>query len=155
MTSSPFQEALLEAALRLVRSTRGYAEVGVELSQMASENRIRVNPALEDRAQAGLLGTLTLGPEAMSASPLSLAQTLVHEHFHLRRQSPWLKTVSFWSGIAQGTHVMKRYEQPAYLAAHEFLEAVKRAHPHLAEEAEAEQRALCQVFAAEFGAPLM
>ena len=142
-----------QQALRIIRTTPGYAPIGVELAQMASENQIRVNPALEDRAQADLLGTITLGPEAMEATPLSLAQTLVHENFHLRRQNPLLKTWSFWSGIATRTHVMKRYEHPAYQAAHDFLEAVKRAHPPLAAEAEAEQNAIRQVFASGFDSP--
>ena len=75
----------------------------------------------------------------------------MHEHFHLRRQNPLLKTLSFWSGVASRTHVMKRYEQPAYQAAHDFLEAVKQAHPTLAAEAEAEQVAIRGVFAINFG----
>ena len=148
MTSSSLQEAL-----RIIRTTPGYAEVGIELAQMACEDRIRLDPALDDRAHAGLLGTITLGPEATGSSPLSLAQTLVHEHFHLRRQNPLLKTLSFWSGVASRTHVMKRYEQPAYQAAHDFPEAVKRAHPVLSAEAEAEQMAIGGVFAINFGEP--
>jgi hypothetical protein len=129
--------------------------VGVELAQMASENQIRVNPDMEDRAQAGLLGIMTLGPEATEGSPLSLAQTLVHEHFHMRRQNPLLKSLSFWSGVVSRTNVMKRYEQPAYQAAYDFLEAVKQAHPSMAKEIEAEQSAISQVFAIEYGGPLM
>lgn len=143
----------LHEALRLIRTTPGYAEVGVELAQMVSENRIRVDSALDDRAHAGLLGSITLGPEAIEASPLSLAQTLVHEHFHLR-QNPLQKTVSFWSVVVSRTPVMKRYEQPAYRAAFDFLEAVKRAHPHLVQEAEAEQAAIAQVFEIGFGESL-
>lgn len=154
VTLSPPQTAVFEEALRIVRATSGYAQVGFELAQMASKDQIRFDPALEDRAQASLLGILTLGPEAMHSRPLSLAQTLVHEHFHLHRQNPWLKTLSFWSGVARGTHVMQRYEQPAYQAAHDFLEAVKRARPGMAVEAESEQRAICQVFATGFGGTL-
>jgi hypothetical protein len=150
MTSSPLQEAL-----RIIRVTPGYAKVAIELAQWASDNRILIDPNIEDRAHAGLLGTLTLGLEAVQGSPLSLAQTLVHEHFHLRLQNPFLKTVSFWSGVARGAHVMRRYEQPAYQAAHDFLQVVKEASPGLAIEAEAEQRAIRQVFAAEFGAELV
>jgi hypothetical protein len=150
MTPSPIQEAL-----RIIRATPGYAEVAMELAQMAAENQIRVDQNLEDRAHAGLLGTITLGPEAFEGSPLSLAQTLVHEHFHLRFQNPLLKTVSFWSGVARGAHVMRRYEQPAYRAAHDFLQAVKQASPKLAAEAESEQRAIRQVFSTEFGAELL
>lgn len=137
----------------MIRSTPGYAKMGVELAQMASENRIRFDPNLEDRAQAGLLGTITLGPEAVESSPLSLAQTLVHEHFHLR-QNPLLKTVSFWSGVASRTPVMRRYEQPAYQAAISFLEAIKKARPDLASESDAEQSAIRQVFTIGFGGAL-
>lgn len=149
--SPPTSPAAIQDALRLIQATPGYAGVGVELAQMASDGRIRFAPHLEDRAHAGLLGTLTLGPEAMHAGPLSLAQTLVHEHFHLR-QNPLLKTLSFWSGVARGAHVMRRYEQPAYQAAHDFLEAVKRARPAMTAQVEAEQRAIRQVFATTFGA---
>ncbi|RYG75304.1 hypothetical protein EON80_01080 [bacterium] len=143
----------LQKALRVIQKTPGYVEVGVELAQMVSDGLVRFDAELEDRAQAGLLGVITLGPEAVESSPLSLAQTLVHEHFHLR-QNPFLKTVSFWSGILQGAHLMKRYERPAYQAAHDFLDAVKRTNPNLANEAEAEQRAIRQVFAMEFGEAL-
>jgi hypothetical protein len=146
--------AAFHEALRLIRTTPGYAEVGVDLAQLASEQRIRVNPTLDDRAHAGLLGTITLGPEAAESGALSLAQTLVHEYFHLRRQNPFLKTASFWTGVATRTPVMMRYEKPAYQAAHDFLEAAKKAHPQLAEEAEAEQSAIRQVFASGFGGTL-
>ncbi len=141
---------ILQQAIRLIQSTPGYAETGVALAQMASENRIRVNANLEDRAQAGLLGPITLGPEAVESSALSLAQTLVHEHFHLQ-QNPLLKTVSFWSGVLAKSPVMKRYEQPAYQAGIDFLEAVKAKHPHLADEAENEQDEIRQVFQIGFG----
>jgi len=140
-------------AIRLIQSTPGYAQTGVALAKMASENRIRVDESLEDRAQAGLLGTITLGPEAIESSAVSLAQTLVHEHFHLH-QNPLQKTVSFWSGVLSQSPVMKRYEQPAYQAAMDFLEAVKRKHPHLANEAENEQAAIRQVFELGFGGDL-
>lgn len=144
---------IFQAALRILRATPGYAPVALELAQLADEGRIHLDAALEDRAQAGLFGALTLGPEATGGSPLSLAQTLVHEHFHLR-QNPLLKTLSFWSGVVQGAPAMKRYERPAYLAAHDFLEVVKRVCPELSTEAEAEQRAISQVFATTFGAAL-
>jgi hypothetical protein len=153
VTLTLHQEAALHEALHIVRATPGYAAVAVELSQLASEGQIHFNPDLEDRALVGLLGTLTLGPEALHGSPLSLAQTLVHEHFHLR-QNPLLKTLSFWSGVLSGTHVMRRYEKPAYWAAHQFLEAVKQVRPELAAEAKFEQRAIRQVFASVFGGEL-
>ena len=143
----------LQAALRLVGSTPGYVEVGVALAQLSCDNRIRFDPNLPDRAQTALTGVITLGPEAAESSPLSLAQTLVHEHFHLK-QNPLMKTVSFWSGVATKTNVMKRYEEPAYQAACDFLEAVKKAHPLLAAEAEDEQAAIRQVFAEGFDGDL-
>ena len=144
----------LQAALRLVGSTPGYVEVGMALAQLSSDNRLRFDPNLEDRAQTALTGVMTIGPEAAESSPLSLAQTLVHEHFHLG-QNPLLKTVSFWSGVATKTNVMKRYEEPAYRAAYDFLEAVKQAHPNLAVEAEDEQAAIRQVFAEGFDGDLV
>lgn len=143
----------LPEALRLIQTTPGYAEAGVRLAQHASQGRIHVDLSLPDRAQAGLLGTITLGPEAVDSSPLSLAQTLVHEHYHLH-QNPLLKTASFWTGVVTRTPVMRRYEQPAYQAAIDFLEAVKRAHPLLAGEATEEQDAIRAAFAADFGATL-
>ena len=143
----------LDEALRLIRTTPGYIEIGVELAQRASENRIVVNRVLEDRAQTSLRGVIMLGPEAVQSTPLSLAQTLVHEHFHLH-QNPLQKTSSFWLGALSRTATMRRYEQPAYQAAINFLEAVKRAHPYLRTEAENEQAAVRQVFAINFGGTL-
>jgi len=137
--------ASIQQAVQLIQATPGYAKTGVELAQMASENRIRVNLDLDDRAHAGLMGAITLGPEAANSSFLSLAQTLVHEHFHLQ-QNPLLKTASFWSGVATRTSPMLRYEKPAYQAAFQFLEAIKKVRPALADEAESEQAAIRQVF---------
>lgn len=149
----PNNPSALHEALRLIRSTPGYTEVGVHLAQLASEGDIRVDMSLQDRAQTDLRGIITLGPEAVEASALSLAQTLVHEAYHLR-QNPLWKTVSFWSGVVTRTPVMRRYEQPAYQTAIDFLEAAKNAHPHLAEEAILEQDAIRQVFATDFGGML-
>jgi hypothetical protein len=53
----------LSEAIRLIQMTPSYTEVGVHLAQLASEGRIRVDPDLPDRAEAGLFGTITLGPE--------------------------------------------------------------------------------------------
>ena len=139
----------IEEALQIIRTTPGYEETAKRLAKLAGNGRIRESPAIEDRAQAGLLGSITLGPEAVESTPLSLAQTLVHEHYHLR-QNPFLKTVSFWSGVFTRTPVMRRYEQPAYQAAVDFLEAVKSAHPDLAEEAGQEQRAVRHVFERDY-----
>ncbi len=143
----------LSPAIGLIRSVRGYNEIGIELEQLAAQNRIRVDANLDARAQTSLSGIITLGPEAIASSALSLAQTLVHEHYHLH-QNPFLKTASFWAGVATRTPVMRRYEQPAYEMALDFLEAVKRDHPHLAREAEIEQNAVRCVFANDFGVQL-
>jgi hypothetical protein len=140
----------LDKALELIRATPGYENIAAELARLAAQGRIRVDSKLEDRAQAGLLGTITLGPEAIESNPLSLAQTLVHEHYHLH-QNPLEKTVSFWSGVWQRTPVMRRYEQPAYRAALRFLNAVENSQPHRAEEVQREQAAIRQVFAINFG----
>jgi hypothetical protein len=50
---------------------------------------------------------------------------------------------------------MRRYERPAYQAAIDFMQAVKQAHPHLAEEAQAEQDAVRHVFAMDYGGALI
>ena len=144
--------ALIEA-INLILSTPGHAAVGEALAQLASRQRIRIDMDLPDRAKTTLRGIILLGPEAAEASPLSLAQTLVHEQHHLQ-QNPLLKTVSFWSGIATRTEPMRRYEQPAYQTALEFLKAVAQAHPDLASEARAEQNAIRQVFRSDFGGEL-
>ena len=144
----------LNAAIDLVRRTPGYQKIGVELAQLASDGRIRFDAKMEDRAQTALSGIITLGEEATSSSALSLAQTLVHERYHLH-QNPLLKTVSFWGGIVSRTPVMARYEKPAYRAAYNFLEAAKKAHLHLAGEAQSEQNAIAQVYETSFGAPLI
>lgn len=139
----------IEEALALIAATPGHAEVAASLTALFQKGRIHANPQIEDRARANLLGSITLGPEAVGANPLSLAQTLVHEQHHLR-QNPFLKTVSFWSGVLTRTPVMKRYEQPAYQAAIDFLEAVKNAHPQWAQQAAAEQQEVRAAFAAGY-----
>lgn len=139
-----------QSALQLIAATPGYEMAARELAQLAKMGRLYFDASLEDRAKTGLLKTITIGPESAASSPLSLAQTLVHEQFHLH-QNPLLKTVSFWSGVATGSPVMARYERPAYRAAWEFLEAAARVHPHLAAEAHAEQNAISLVFENCFG----
>ncbi len=144
----------LENALNLISAIPGYQRHVDELRQLAAQGRIRYHADLEDRAHAGLTNTITLGPEAMESHPLSLAQTLVHELYHLH-QHPLLKTVSFWSGVATRTPQMRRYEHPAYSAAYEFLEAVKVSQPHLASLAQSEQKAIRQVFRQSYGDELV
>ena len=143
----------ISQALELICSIRGYKETGIALQKLAAQNRIRFDREMEDRAQTGLLGNITLGPEAIASNTVSLAQTLVHEAYHLH-QNPFLKTVSFWTGFLTHTPVMRRYEQPAYQAAIDFLADVKRTQPHLAQEAEREQNAMRCVFANDFGVTL-
>jgi hypothetical protein len=142
-----------QRALQLIAATSGYEMMARELNQLTQMRRILVDETLADRAQTSLLKTITLGPEAIASSPLSLAQTLVHEQFHLH-QNPLLKTVSFWSGTLTRTPVMARYERPAYRAAWKFLESAARAHPHLTSEARGEQNAIQLVFENDFGGAL-
>lgn len=152
--NSPAINLALEQAIEVVAATPGYASQALALRRLMTRERIRFHAGLGDRAQAGLTKIITLGPEAMESHPVSLAQTLVHELFHLH-QNPFLKTVSFWSGVATRTPVMRRYEQPAYRAAYDFLEAVKNAQPHLAAIAQSEQDAIQQVFACDYGGRLI
>lgn len=146
--------AAIEEALGIIAATSGYHRVADELRRLAARGRVRFHAGLEDRAHAGLTKTVILGPEALESHPLSLAQTLVHEHYHLH-QNPFLKTVSFWSGVATRTPVMRRYERPAYHAAYAFLEAVKTSQPALATVAQSEQVAICQVFEQSYGGNLI
>lgn len=151
MTPDKTWRECLDAALALIGSTPGYQGVAADLSRLRDRGRIRFAPDLTDRAHAGLLGALTLGPEVFADnSALSLAETLVHEHYHLFRQRSLLKTVSFWAGVATRTPTMARYEQPAYAAALRFLRAIARARPDLADEAAREAAAVEATFAANY-----
>jgi hypothetical protein len=116
--------------------------------------KLQFVPTLEDRGQATLAGRLLVGPEAVFSSVVSLAETLVHEHWHLRRQPPLEKTASFWIGVATGKPVMRRYEMPAYISALAFLAAVEAAFPAIAEEAQSEQEMVRASFATFYGGPL-
>jgi len=147
------QRARILAAIALVRRTPGYGIVGAGLQAHLGRGRIHFDPALPDRAQAGLTGRIVLGPEAMGSPTLSLAQTLVHE-WHHAHQFPLEKTVSFWLGVALGRPVMRRFERPAYRAALRFLQDVAQAFPDSADAAQAEQQAIAAVFAAEYGGPI-
>lgn len=147
------QRAHVEIALQLLRAIPNYARIADELTSLAQSGRLRFDENLEERAYAvSLLGyqRVTLGPEVFDGSALSLAQTLVHERYHLR-QNPLLKTVSFWCGIFTRTPVMRRYERPAYRAALQFLEAVAISQPGLRAQAEHESHAVRLVFESSFG----
>lgn len=150
MTNAQGVRAKVEAAIGLIAAVPGYEGEAESLSGLLAAGRIRFVPALADRAQATLTGVILLGPEALSSNLLSLAETLVHEQHH-RRQFPLLKTASFWAGVVTGTHVMRRYERPAYEAALRFLEAAERALPGWAAEARAERRAVAASFQTHYG----
>ena len=141
-------------AIALIASVDGYADVARDLAALDDAGRIRYVPRLADRAHAGLTRRVALGPEAIDGGPVGLAETLVHEHWHLFRQHPLHKTASFWAGVATGTPVMARYERPAYRAALAFLDALARRHPETAATAHAEARAVALSFAAEYRLPL-
>ena len=147
------QRGRVRAAIALVSRTPGYGVVGAGLTAHLAGDKIACDAALPDRAQAGLTGRIVLGPEAINAPTLSLAQTLVHEWHHVR-QFPLEKTVSFWLGILTGRPVMRRYERPAYRAAIRFLDAVAGAFPALEENAHRERSAIEAVFDAEYGGPI-
>jgi hypothetical protein len=143
----------IEAALALIRATPGYAGVADDLARLRDRGAIRFSPRLPDRAHAGLTGTITLGPESLEGDVVGLAETLVHEHYHLRRQNPLAKTLSFWKGVARRSPVMRDYERPAYQAAVDFLRAVERSAPEHAASAVAERGAVAEAFAAHYGVP--
>ena len=146
MLPEPHRQRLGDA-LALIARTPGYADEARALADWQEAGRIRFVPDLTDRAHAGLLGAITLGPEAFDGTALSLAQTLIHEHWHIARQSPLQKTPSFWAGVATGTPVMARYERPAYRAAPAFLDTVAAALPEWEAAARAEAREVAQTFA--------
>lgn len=147
------QEARVRAAIALVARTPGYGVVGAGLTAHLVRGRIGYDAALPDRAQAGLTGRIVLGPEAMQAATLSMAQTLVHEWHHVH-QFPLEKTVSLWLGVLMGRPVMRRFERPAYRMALGFLDAAAQAFPDLTDAAGAERQAIAAVFDAEYGGPI-
>ncbi|MBC8142648.1 MAG: hypothetical protein H7Y38_14550 [Armatimonadetes bacterium] len=145
----------IEEAIMLVRRTPGYSGIAQELAQLLADGNICYHAGLEDRAHAGLLGTITLGAEpfAPEGTVLGLAETLVHERFHLH-QNPLLKTASFWTGIVTRADPMIAYERPAYQAAAQFLEVYRAAHPAGADEADAELVAVRDTFESSYGEAL-
>lgn len=144
----------VRAAIDLIDQVPGYGEIARDLLLLLGRQNIRFAADINDRAHAGLTGVLHLGAEALEAEPLSLAETLVHEHYHVRRQNPFEKTVSFWSGVVTRVDPMRRYERPAYLSAVDFLRAVAEYLPDRAEAARAEEAAVAQSFADNYGASL-
>ena len=144
-------ESLVEA-LALIASVPGYDGVAAELSELRARGKLRV-ANISDRGQASVWGTITLGPEAFEGGAVGLAETLVHERFHLT-QFPLSKTVSFWSGVFTRTPVWRRLERPAYRAALEFLGALAAARPELADECFTEAEAVRASFLAHYGEAL-
>jgi hypothetical protein len=140
-------EERIAEAVALIGRTPGYEGVAQNLLRRT----IRYIPTLEDRGQATLTGVILIGPEALLGSLVGLAETLVHEEFHTR-QSHFLKTHSFWSGVFTRTPVMARYERPAYQAALDFLTALAAAFPEYADEALAEYQMVQASYSAFYGA---
>ncbi len=123
---------MLDDALALIASVPGYGAVVGSLHEKRSAGKLRLED-IEDRGSASALGVIRIGPEALSDGPVALAATLVHEQFHTT-QFPLTKTASFWAGAITRTHVWRRLERPAYRAAVEFLQALARARPDLADQ---------------------
>lgn len=138
-------------ALALIASVPGYETVAADLRRAD----LRFDPDFPDRGDASLRGVITLGPEPFSeAAPVvSVAATLVHEHFHTR-QNPFLKTVSFWTGIATKTPTMARYERPAYARQVEFLDALAAAWSEWADAARRERDAVNAAYGSLYGGTL-
>jgi hypothetical protein len=153
MSTPSYQERIAQA-IQLIARTPGHDDVAADLTRRFEAGRIRFKPSMIDRGEATLSGNILLGPEAIEGSMLGLAETLVHEHYHLH-QPPILKSVSLWMGVFTRTPLMRRYERPAYEAALRFLVTVARTYPELAEEAEQEADAIGINFSSEYGgAPL-
>lgn len=146
------ERARIAEAIDLIGSVPGYAETAQDLRQ----RRIRYRPNFTDRGQVSLWGTILLGPEpfegAGEAGRVSLAGTLVHEHWHTR-QSPILKTVSFWRGVFTRTHPMRRIEWPAYRRQAGFLQSLADSCPSLQDIARRERAAALVSFTAVYGPP--
>ena len=142
----------LDDAIALIARVPGYEGVAAELSELRVRGRLRV-ANISDRGQASVWGTITLGPEAFEGGAVGLAETLVHERFHLT-QFPLAKTASFWGGVFTGTPVWCRLERPAYRAALAFLDALAAARPELADECFSESEAVRASFSAHYGEAL-
>ncbi|MEO7717612.1 MAG: hypothetical protein ABIY70_15545 [Capsulimonas sp.] len=145
---------LLQAALKIVASVPQGAQIAVDLAR----RRLRFDARLTDRAQTTMLRTIVLGPEPFHGeaewAAVSLAGTLVHEHWHTR-QNPLWKSWSFWAGILTRTHPMLRYEQPAYARQIGFLEELARVSPAHTPFARAEAEEVRAAFALHYRGELM
>ncbi|WP_125206262.1 hypothetical protein [Capsulimonas corticalis] len=116
--------------------------------------RLRFDAGLADRAHTTLLRAIVFGPEPFQGNRetalVSLAGTLVHEHWHTR-QNPFGKTWSFWAGMVTRTHPMQRYERPAYERQAAFLEELAIVRPELGRIARAEARKVRGAFMRHYG----
>jgi hypothetical protein len=153
MPSSVSYDTALQTAIELIARVAGYESVAANLAQLLVAGKIRVLDTMEDRGHAGLLGGITLGLEPFESVPVGLAETLVHEYYHLG-QHPLLKTSSFWAGVFTQTNTMQRYEAPAYRAGMDFLRALSAQFPVYADEANGEITAIYETFEREYGATL-
>src|SRR3569833_1420064 len=135
----PGYKNIIAQAFDIIDSVPGYGKTAGNLRLLS----IEYLPSLPDRAHTSLRSKIIVGPEALLESQklFSLAGTLVHEEYHTR-QNPFLKTVSFWAGIAMRKPVMARYERPAYRAQIDFLRALAKARPELSEAVDAEISAI-------------
>jgi len=147
----PEFEKLISEAVDLVDSVPGYRTIAGRLRRL----RIDYLPSLPDRAHTTMRSQIIVGPKALLESdkiPFSLAGTLVHEEFHTR-QNPFLKTASFWTGVATRSNVMARYEWPAYRAQTSFLRALAHARPNLTEAIDREINAIVDSAHLYYGRP--
>lgn len=146
------QSAAIASAIDLIASVPGFAQAAQDLRR----SRVRFRADFVDRGQVSLLGTILLGPEPFDGAGeigrVSLAATLVHEHWHTR-QNPLEKTVSFWGGVFTRTHPMRRVEWPAYRRQAEFLQALATVIPALHDIALQERDAVILSFTAVYGLP--
>jgi len=147
----PAFEKIISEAVDLVDSVPGYGKIAGRLRRL----RIDYLPSLPDRAHTTLRSKIIVGPRALLESdptPFSLAGTLVHEEFHTR-QNPFLKTASFWTGVATRSPVMARYEWPAYRAQTTFLRALAQSRPDLRDAIDREINAIVDAVYRYYGRP--
>ena len=147
----PEFEKLISEAVDLVDSVPGYRIIAGHLRRL----RVDYLPSLPDRAHTTMRSQIIVGPDALLESDkslVSLAATLVHEEFHTR-QNPFLKTASFWTGVVTRSHVMARYEWPAYRAQTSFLRALAHVRPDLSAAIEQEITAIIESAHRYYGRP--
>jgi len=142
-------------AIERIASVPGYGPVARDLAGWLDAERIHFDPALADRAVVEWTGRVVLGPEPFEGPGIGLEETLVHEHHHRMRQRNLMKSASFWAGVATRSHVMARYERPAYRAALAYLEAAAAARPDIAPDASREAEAVRRTWDIVYAIPLV